>query len=411
MKISDNYCGPRRRSNDFYNMIDQELAKLRKKSVIVFWAYGQSTGVLRLVNKEYVGVSHTMSWEGGTNSTPTPQVDADEHADKHANEHHMMKTFISILTRGKNANTYKFALAKALIEYCRDTPSATTSACDIPYKYLADKFLQYYWYQECRYKIKQDFSTNSAPYTIQAIRSVFGEGSYGNFEDVSDEKKSEGRDLILKKVFGHARSKTSIVVPRFQNITVGNKSILKKVFYEYDDDAKIIRLKPEAFDFFKANHRILSMAILSEWAKFLEKINKSLPMLVAKIEQDELHRDSLVKYRKMYLAHTRHCFYCMDRLDNNDIHVDHFLPWSYIFEDQPWNLVLACSRCNLKKSASLPQEAFQHDLVHRNNKYRINIRELDTSLRIIDTKLGWKKEIFNHYSTCKDYGFSVIRMP
>ena len=45
------------------------------------------------------------------------------------------------------------------------------------------------------------------------------------------------------------------------------------------------------FEFFKNNPRILSMAVLSEWAKFLERINKSLPMLVAKIEQDEMQRE------------------------------------------------------------------------------------------------------------------------
>ena len=128
--------------------------------------------------------------------------------------------------------------------------------------------------------------------------------------------------------------KTSIVIPQFQNIPKGRGSTSKEIFYEYDDDSKILRLKPEAFDFFKSNHKILSMAVLSEWAKFLEKINKSLPNLVAKIEQDEFRRKSLGKYRKIYLNHTCHCFYCGDRLESGYIEVDHFLPWSYIFEDQ-----------------------------------------------------------------------------
>ena len=91
--------------------------------------------------------------------------------------------------------------------------------------------------------------------------------------------------------------------------------------------------------------------------------------------------------------------------------MDHSLPWSYIFEDQPWNLVLACSSCNLKKSASLPQDDFRVEIIKRNHKYREHIQELDHSLKIIDTRLGWEKEIENHYTTCKEYIFGIVRLP
>ena len=399
LRVGSHYWGPGRRSSDFYNLVDQEIAKLRRKNDIVDWADNNRTGIFRLSSDGQMPKKPVMDLRD-------PQIAKSADID----EYSLKETFISILTRGRKDNTYKFALARALIEYCRITPSGTATH-DIPYSYFADKFLEYYWHQECKYRIKQDFKTNSTPKVIQAIRRVFNNNTYGSFEMVGSKERELGRDMILKTVFGHARSKTSLVIPRFQNVAEGSGSTLKKRFYEYDDDAKIVRLRPEAFEFFKSNHKILSMAVLSEWAKFLERINKSLPMLVAKIEQDEMHRESLAKYRKMYLEHASHCFYCRDKLETSHIQVDHFLPWSYIFEDQPWNLVLACSRCNLKKSASLPQEDFRTEIIGRNRRYRGQIQELDRSLRIIDTKLGWEKEIENHYTTCKEYGFGIVRLP
>lgn len=397
MKVSTQYWGPRRKSADFHNLIDQEISKLRRKNMLVDWCSRSRTGIFRLASLEYRFKKPTMNLH-----EHPPEAGAAERS--------LKETFIAILKHGNKANTYKFALARALVEYCRDTPSGTIER-DIPYSYFAGKFLEYYWHQEYKYHIKQDFQTERSPKVVQAIRRVFKTNLYSAFDQITDEEKQQGRDIILRDVFGHARSKTSLVVPKFQNIAQGGRSKLDKVFYDYDDDAKIVRLRPEAFDFFKSNHVILSMAILSEWAKFLEKINKSLPMLVAKIEQDEIRRGPLGPYRDMYLEHTCHCFYCGDRLETGYIDVDHFLPWSYIFEDQMWNLVLACIRCNSKKSASLPQEEFCHEIIKRNHTYRERIRELDLSLRIIDTRFGWKKEIKNHYAACVEYGFGVIQMP
>lgn len=399
MKVGSYYWGPDRKSSDFHNLVDQEIAKLRKKKDVVDWSSENRTGIFRLSPGKQMVKKPVMDLR---DAQTTKSTNTDECSLKEA--------FISILTRGRKDNTYKFALARALIEYCRMNPSGAV-AHDIPYSYFAGKFLEYYWHQECKYRIKQDFKTSSTPKVIQAIRHVFKDTSYGSFEMVSNGERQLGRDMILKTVFGHARSKKSLVIPRFQNMPEGSGSTLKKLFYDYDDDAKIVRLRPEAFEFFKSNHRILSMAVLLEWAKFLERINKSLPMLVAKIEQDEMHRESLVKYRKIYLEHTSHCFYCGDKLEIRHIQVDHFLPWSYIFEDQPWNLVLACNKCNLKKSASLPQEDFRIEIIRRNRTYRGEIPELDRSLRIIDTKIGWEKEIENHYTACKEYGFGVVRLP
>ncbi|HET7344391.1 MAG TPA: hypothetical protein VFJ05_00785, partial [Nitrososphaeraceae archaeon] len=56
-----------------------------------------------------------------------------------------------------------------------------------------------------------------------------------------------------------------------------------------------INLKPKAVKYFKQNYPLLLKSVTLEWAKFLEKINKGLPMLISKIEGHIPERSSLEK--------------------------------------------------------------------------------------------------------------------
>ena len=398
MKLHQSMWGDNRTSSEFYNAADQEFAKLKRKNVM-YSSNKSGNMALFCIDAVYkTSIKPSLSLEY---VAPIP-LDS--------RENNIKRTFLSIIEQSSKDNTYKFALGRALLEYCKDTQSSD-GYYSIPYTHLAKKFLEYYWHQECKYRIKQDFKTQSTPKVIQAIRQVFAEKTIGDFSKVDENDKAKAENMILRNVFGNARSKTSLVVPKFQKIKIGKYSVENPIFYNYNDDEKMIYLKPQAFEYFKINYGILSKALLVEWAKFLEKINGSLPRLIAKIEQDELKRTSLGPFKKIYNVYTNHCFYCGDKLEHGYVEVDHFIPWSYIFEDQAWNLVLACKDCNRKKSNSLPQLEFRNSLIQRNDKYEGQIKILKKSLATIDTKIGWRSEIEGHYTNCEEYGFNVIHMP
>ncbi|MEO9310411.1 MAG: hypothetical protein ABI337_09005, partial [Nitrososphaera sp.] len=68
--------------------------------------------------------------------------------------------FNQIITKGRKDNTYKFALARFLLDYCNSLDDEyvqnkikynETEIVD--YQQIANKFLTYYWHQECKYKI------------------------------------------------------------------------------------------------------------------------------------------------------------------------------------------------------------------------------------------------------------------
>jgi len=329
----------------------------------------------------------------------------------------LKRYFVSILSKGVKNNTYKFALARFLLEYslkCEPDSIKKKIANNekevVSYQEIANAFLKYYWHQECKYRIKQNYNDAKPPSVITAIRNVFGEDYIpDSFEKMPQEKIEAAQEKIRRKVFGKESNKTSQVIPRFQNIREGNTTQRKQIFYDYDDKKAQLEIKPEALEFFQHNHTFLMKSVILEWSKFLEKIN-TLPRLIAKVESAEVRRSSLRKYVKIFNDFSD-CFYCNRSLDEAEIHVDHFIPWSYIFEDEAWNLVLACGRCNLRKSDSLAKPDFRDELIKRNFDHQKEIGILRKSLLKLDAGKGWKPEIEHHYRNCMEYGFNVVNLP
>ena len=401
---ADTLLGPARKSCDFSNHTARIISELRRKGMLQNWNTSKQFGIWKVADTARLS-------EYGTRWAKTAEKRQSTRPDARSTAPDLNRAFLYILDHGPKDNTYKFALARALLDYCRDHADASDNPLEVSYEYFADKFMRYYFHQEYKFHIRQNFHPEKPPKAISILHASFGNKSPGNLDRLDKKKVDEVRNHFLAGIFGHARRKTSLVIPRFQNVRGQPLDSMSVVFYKYDDDAQVLTLKPEAFGFFKRNHAVLSKAVLAEWAKFLERINPSLPMLVAKIERDDARRGPLTKYRSLYLKHWCHCFYCMDRLERRYTHVDHLIPWSYLFDDNAWNLVLACRDCNLKKSSSLPQKEFRDDLIERNRGYYGIMGEIKSSLDMLDTGRGWELEIMGQYERCKDYGFGVTRMP
>jgi hypothetical protein len=325
--------------------------------------------------------------------------------------------FNAILGKGAKSNTYKFALARFLLdhslkfdaEYIQNKMRRGEDEV-ISYQEIANAFLKYYWHQECKYRIRQNYDESKPPSVITIIRDVFGrEYIPKSFEQMAEIDRQKAQAKIKQKVFGSERAQTSQVIPRFQNIRDGSSSTRHQVFYTYDDDSAQLMLKPHALEFFNRNYSVLIKTVILEWSKFLERIN-TLPRLIAKIESAEMKRGSLVRYVKIF-KDFRNCFYCNTSLDQTEKNVDHFIPWSYLFEDEAWNLVLACKKCNSKKSDSLADTYFCTELIKRNSTYQHQIDVLKKSLVNLDAGKGWEVEIKHHYRNCGEYGFGRTRLP
>lgn len=402
LKLDPKTWAPENTPNDFSDGINSQIIKLRKKEYVADWSKGKSITIYRLkphvrtTKKQKMSIAkkiptHEKNWIIGTGSD---------------NESAMMKMFLYILVRGKKDTTYKFAFARAMLEYCKDKKHFGDRDV-IPYRYFAGKFLKYFWHQICRFKIRQDFHVKRTPRLITAICKICHDRKPVKFKKLPSEDKKIVEDEIMKSLFGHSTKRSSYVVHKFQNIVENRQKKEIRMFYDYDDDEQEIRLKPGVFEFFHKYNEMLTMVTILEWAKFLEKANNSLPKLIAKVEKEDERRGSLAKFRQIYLRRHNPCFYCKVKIAKKCINVDHFIPWRYMLSNDAWNLVLACKKCNCKKHDSLPDRKFLHKLIARNEAQYNSNKKLKKSLTSLDPDEKWKTVIKEYYQKCKDSKFQV----
>ncbi len=308
----------------------------------------------------------------------------------------MQKLFNSIIAKGVKDNTYKFALMKFLLDYAHENHSCGIQK--ISYNEIAEKFLEYYWFQECKYKFKQDFKIERMPMVIRIIRKYCGEDYIPESYVKYFRNKQTLKNTMVKEI---EQVCLQDVIPRLQP---RNTFEFYQHFHILSPSGKKFRLPPKtkryievpetAHKFFKDHYNELSKILIFEWAKFLEKTNFT-PRLIAKIEDLGIHkRRSLVKFKKILLSHMESkCFYCDSSISKNDIHIDHFIPWSYIYDDAIWNLVISCSDCNLKKNDYLAARSCIYKIMKRNEEFGFN---------------EYRKDVQEYYENCSKAGFLTI---
>lgn len=85
--------------------------------------------------------------------------------------------------------------------------------------------------------------------------------------------------------------------------------------------------------------------------------------------------------------------------------VDHIIPWRLVREDKIWNFVLACKKCNSKKSDKVPERIVMYKVLERNEKIANVTNEIvsfdmkgysaDTMMRLWNyAKIGGYKEYY-----------------
>ena len=87
----------------------------------------------------------------------------------------LRKAFLNIITLGSKDNTYKFAMARFLLDYSRDHDARETK---VNFETIAGYFLSYYWPQICKLKIKHAPQTNKKPVIVKIIEKEFPEPYY-----------------------------------------------------------------------------------------------------------------------------------------------------------------------------------------------------------------------------------------
>lgn len=265
----------------------------------------------------------------------------------------------------KKRNTYKFGLIKAILD---SVFSMYYVECGyyLSYAQLFEKFAHNYWNLITKYQLKQMRKDGrSEESAIEQIllnykREKLSE-IYVEFDSICTDDKKRIVNLVKSEC------KRYVLGALYEDFG--------GAIYSFDLKGEGIYLNPVFYEFFCKYKVEIEKINYYEWAKFLETVNseETLIRVIDKLELATPKRADLSIYRQILETEfeQHNCFYCGKKLSKK-IHVDHFIPWSFVKDDRIWNFVLTCPSCNIKKNDSLADRVFVDAIIKRNEILRTN---------------------------------------
>jgi len=289
-----------------------------------------------------------------------------------------INNWLHVIENMKNENTYKLAWGRAIIECVyHDNYTCENNKAIVALDDISRCMLKYYWNQLFFFDLKQSPTRidNRQPYIVQYTNELIEKYKKKTnsalpvwFNRVEEELDSNELNKTVKKI---AAILPNDVSWRFKRL--GDEVV---PLYEYDEknrSNKVIFNKDDA-TLKKEYALIISKLLNYKWAQLLEKFNYA-PKIASKvnnISEAKLKRESLQKYKKELMKQFDDGgaidFYSGEPLLDNDISVDHVIPWSFMYSDDIWNLVLTSKSHNSSKSNAIPNESIINKLKERNKK-------------------------------------------
>ena len=126
-------------------------------------------------------------------------------------------------------------------------------------------------------------------------------------------------------------------------------------------------------DYFKKNYEFLNAFYKCNLIEFLQKRNPNVPGIINKL-CPQLERNDISDINKFYenvidIAGTKiNDIYTdepLENLSNKILSIDHFVPWSYVANDEIWNLTPTSKSINSSKSNKLTNKKYISKLINK----------------------------------------------
>jgi hypothetical protein len=141
----------------------------------------------------------------------------------------------------------------------------------------------------------------------------------------------------------------------------------RKPLYKFDRNTKAIFIHPEWASYIQINYRIIRGWVSWGWMQYMQRNNPNTPALVNKIfpprERESLQ--SQTSYWKTVIENCSElqCIYSGQSLTLEDLSLDHYLPWTFVAHNQPWNLIPTPKNINSSKSDRIPSNIYFENFV------------------------------------------------
>lgn len=301
--------------------------------------------------------------------------------------------WIYVLENMSMDNTYKVAWGKAILECIKQNKITNQNdSYFISFDSISEKMIKYYWDQcfffhlkQGPYKDKEPVILGEAKKLIDIYKEITG-SAYPEWFDKAVTVIKKKKDNEYHKVIKNAsKALHDNVSYRFLNVKP-----IKKDLYIYRKKIDYIEFTLEQINYLKEYNYILIELFNYKWSLKLEQFNYA-PKIVDKINgvsNSDIRRKSLKKYKELLISNLIDKevvdFYTGENLENENISIYHVIPWSFMYSDDLWNLVVTSNSNNSQKSNMIPSEKTIEKLKLRNqnlyeklddNKYKAILKE------------------------------------
>lgn len=293
---------------------------------------------------------------------------------------------------GRMSSTYKPVFLRALLDIGdlydseksakligRQWVEQQNNQIIVDLNFIAARFAKYYWDMEYSFRLRQSQDPQDANITrlIKAIHEP--KKKPPTTKELSSDKMESFRKMVINKSIK-------------REVLIHLRTDMKELYHKRD--AKTIVLDETVIEFLYTHKTLLRKGLNNVIAKYLEKLNRMTPQISNKIDSENKTRQSLNSeiQIKMDKWQDSRCFYCRNKLKNP--HVDHVIPYNYIFATDPHNCALACQQCNCIKSDMLPNKDLFENVIDRN---RDIMKYLETINQPYD-----EKSYMRLFETCID---------
>ena len=288
------------------------------------------------------------------------------------------------------SNCYKFFWFKSIIEKVID------GKMDLTYEELVDNMIADAWYMVTEYHLNLG-PNDTLEKLVEYIREM-------NPDLKSCEKKADILKFLKetkdKKIIGDKRTLVKNVPYRLQapfmekvkgeEWKAGQGKLIEKInterrlmyyFVLFDGLRSRIKIQKGWAEYLIDNREIIKGWLEYNMIIYLQRRNPSVPGIADKLYPPQKRKlEKVKKFWKMIVSLEPVCdIYGGNVLDEREISIDHFVPWSYVAHDEMWNLNPTTRSINSSKSNNLPdwecyidklakQEYQSYQLMWKNDK-------------------------------------------
>ncbi len=219
--------------------------------------------------------------------------------------------------------------------------------------FIAVRFAKYYWDMGYSFRLRQSQDPQDANITRLIKNFHDPEKKPPTIKELSEDKMEGFRDMVIKKSI-----KPEVLI----HLLTDMNDLYKKT------DSKTITLDENVIEFLHTHKILLRNGLTSVLAKYLEKLNHMTPQISNKIDSERINRTNLNDDIQLQMRKWQEskCFYCKNEFQRP--HVDHVIPYNYVFSTEMYNCTLACQHCNCTKSDMLPTKPLFDDVLERNQE-------------------------------------------